>query len=244
MDQSELEERVQDEPEIEDGEPVKASDGEAVNCTLFSESWIKRHHEAIIALSAIGGFLTTLVLAAFTGFSLYEVKQQRDLAFKQFVISNRPLVTVFPKDEFQFKDDIAWMNWLIWLHSGYIRNLKYKAVVYRWPEIINSKQPKILIQSKTSNSLRHGRHKKVAFQTADTDLIEWIRNGIEEEKSEIHLYLKVQYEVPPELSLSGKTTSESVYDLFMWNKFTKQYENLKIEFREPLLKRLEELGAL
>ncbi len=54
------------------------------------QNWFSKRHSEIIAFAAIGSLIVTSILALLTYFSLAEVKRQRELTFKQFVLANRP----------------------------------------------------------------------------------------------------------------------------------------------------------
>jgi len=237
-----------DKPLIEETENEIESDGESANCKPFSESWINRHHKAIMAWSAIGGFITTLVLAIFAGLSLQKVKQQNDLAFKQFVIANHPSVRVYAEKGFEFDDSKAWMQWMAVNKGGYVQSLEFKSILLccGLNEIFDQASARVIVRTHMSGQLKKDEIKTVRHTVYDQDQISWIKSVFKDESKEKKavLYIQAKFNIPPELSLSGKSKSDTSYATLLWVSHTKSFENLPASYERKILNLINERGYL
>ena len=211
----------------------------------FSESWVNRHSKAIMAWAAIGGFLTTFILALIAYFSWEEIKLQRELAFKQFVIANAPSVRVYATKGFTFDNDIAWLEWDTANKGGYVKDLEFKALVLccGLSEISNQNLTKIIDRTHISERLNKDEIKTVRHTIYSKEEIDLLKKSIEKEKQVI-LYIQTKYTIPPELSFSGKPTQDKAYAVLLWVAHTKSFENLPAEYARNVIALIRDRGYL
>jgi len=219
--------------------------GQQQNCTPFSESWINRHHKAIMAWAAIGGFLTTFILAVIAYFSWDEVKMQRELAFKQFVVANAPSVRVYADKGFTFKDDKAWLQWNAVNKGGYVRDLEFKALVLccGLNQITDKKLTKVIARTHISNRLNKDEIKTIRHTITNKEEIALLKESLEKEKQVI-LYIQTKYTIPSELSLSRKPDKDTVYAVLLWVAHTKSFENLPADYARNVIGVTKSSGLL
>lgn len=91
------------------------------NRTLLSK-W----HNEILAFAAIGTLIVTGALAIITYCSLREVKKQRDLTYKQFVLANRPNVNIaFEGGGLRLGKKVAYIDWILSNNGGDVKDLLF-----------------------------------------------------------------------------------------------------------------------
>lgn len=246
MDQDEPKGPVHDEPMTTDVELEAPLKTDIANRMPFSESWINKHHRAVMAWSAIGGFLTTFVLAVIAYYSWFEVKEQRNLAFKQFVIENSPSVIVFPMGEFRVKEDMVWIYWGIRNDGGYITDIESQAILFccQAQLLNNPEKLHFISQKKFKDRLDRNRTHRITLSAEKPEELSWLKPMLTKGISELFLLLKVKYTIPPELSLSGKPTQDSTYGIFTWSPRREAFENVKVEWEETIINGLRNHGFL
>lgn len=169
------------------------------------EGWISRHSKVITAWTAIGSFITTAVLAIVAYLSWTEVQMQRDLVFKQFVVANAPSVRTYVAAGFQFDNDIAWMVWDASNKGGPVNDVVYKSVLMccGFNELLNLDATKLIIRTSLKDRLNKNERDKIKILVNDNDTIKWLKPFLEVKKDSLYLYVRAEYTIPPELSLTG-----------------------------------------
>ena len=111
------------------GKKVNGKDGN--DKPNFNSSFLSKRHNEIVALTAIGTLLVTTALSTITYFSLQEVKKQRDLTYKQFVMANRPNITIVPAGNgMKLEEKVGSIEWNISLKGGDIKDVKYQVILF------------------------------------------------------------------------------------------------------------------
>ena len=238
-------EQTQPKEQINTERKLDASSEYQKNCTPFSENWIKRHHKAIMAWSAIGGFLTTFILASIAYLSWEEVKMQRELAFKQFVIANAPSVRVYAKKGFTFENDTGWIQWHAVNKGGYVTDLEFKTLILCCGkvEISNPNTTKVIARTVISSRLNKEEIEIIRLTIINKEEIEWLKQAFENE-NQVIFYIQANYTIPHELSLSGEQTKDTVYAIKLWISHTKSFENLPANHTKDIMEIIRDRGYL
>jgi len=172
---------------------------------LPSKSWISRHSKAITAWTAIGSFITTAVLAIFAYCSWTEVREQRHLAFKQFVVANAPSVRTYVTNGFQFEGDVGWMVWEAANQGGPVHDIEFQSIVMCCgsDELRGADSTKLVIRTAKQHRLNRNESSKVKIMVRDKDTLRWLKSFVESKNYGLYLYVRAEYIIPSELSLNG-----------------------------------------
>jgi len=215
---------------------------------LPNESWLNRNSTAIIAFTAIGSFITTFVLAVIAFYSWNEVKIQRNLAFKQFVVANAPSVQtyVLPGERFQFDDDKGWLYWEVVNTGGPVYDLDNKAILlyFYWRDEIELDSTRLVIRTDKRDRLNRESKYQTAFVILEKNSLEWLKSEVDNQKDNFFLYVRVEYTIPAELRLDGKPTRDVSFRLVGWNPHTKDFRNVRSDLEDYILQKINEQDYL
>ena len=213
---------------------------------LPSKSWISRHSKAITAWTAIGSFITTAVLATLAYCSWTEVRMQRDLAFKQFVVANAPSVRAYVTTGFQFEGDIGWLVWHVNNQGGPVHDVKSKSILLCCgiDELQKVDTTKLVIRSGLKDRLLRNEILTSKIILKDNETIKWLKPFVEGKQPGLYLYIRAEYIIPSELSLDGKEKRDATYRLFGWHPYKNHFEGVKTQYETFFLRLLEERGYL
>jgi hypothetical protein len=212
----------------------------------LNQSWVSRHSKAITAWTAVGSFVTTAVLATLAYFSWTEVRMQRNLAFKQFVVANAPSVRTYVTTGFQFEGDIGWLVWYIENQGGPVHNVKMNSILLccGMDELKKTDTTKLVIRSGLYHRLIREERFKMKIIVRDNETIKWLKPFVEGKKPGLYLYVRAEYTIPPELSLDGKEKRDATYRLVGWHPYKNIFEGVKPQYEKFFLRLIEERGYL
>ncbi len=209
------------------------------------EGWLSRHSKAITAWTAIGSFITTAVLAVFAYYSLSEVRKQRELAFKQFVVANAPSVQTYAAEGFRFEKDYAVMIWRVVNKGGPVNDVVYKSLVVCCSDDMKEvSDSKVILRSPHVDRLNRTEASLVKILVVNDGTTKWLKDPLEGKKDRLFLYIQTEYTIPPELSIAGKERRERTYRLCVWDPRRNGFEDTKPEYEKLLLRLIEERGYL
>lgn len=213
---------------------------------LSKEGWINRHSKAITAWTAIGSFITTAVLATFAYLSWTEVQMQRGLTYKQFVVANAPSVRAYVTKGFQFDNDIGWMVWKASNQGGPVNDVIYKSIILCCGsgELQAVDTTKLIVRTALQQKLSRNENAQVKILVKDNDTIKWLKPFLDGKKYGLYLFVRAEYTIPPELSLTGKEKKDSTYRLSTWEPYKKSFEGVKPQYEKIILRLIEERGYL
>lgn len=211
-----------------------------------NQSWTTRHSKAITAWTAIASFVTTAVLATLAYFSWTEVRMQRNLAFKQFVVANAPSVRTYVTTGFQFEGDIGWLVWYIDNQGGPVHDVKFKSILLCCgiDELQKVDTTKLVIRSGLKDRLLRNEIAMSKIIVKDNETIQWLKPFVEGKKVGLYLYIRAEYIIPSELSLDGKEKRDATYRLFGWHPYKNWFEGVKPQYEKFFLRLLEDRGYL
>ena len=215
--------------------------------TIKKNSWINQHHNAVMAMIAIGSLITTVVLALFAYGSLNAVKKQHGLAFKQFVITNTPSIKLYVDKPFSFINNSAWMMLKAVNTGGYIKGLKTKTVLLccGLEEISQPDLIKVIVKSSNSPyGLLRNESGTVRVTVKNQDELAWLKTAVENSDEELMLYLHATYTIPPVLSLTGEPKKASTYLLLTWISSAKRFEVVSSAHEKRILGVIHDGGYL
>ena len=204
------------------------------------ESWLSRHTKAIIALTAIGSFITTTVLAIIAYLSWTEIQLQRDLAFKQFVVANAPSVRTYATTGFNFSENAGWMTWKSANEGGPVKDFIYKTIIFccAVEEIKNPETTKVIARTALQDRLRRNENATVKVLVKEKETLSWLRSFIEGNKYGLYLYISAAYTIPPELSLTKMEEKDKTYRMLIWEPYKKSFEGVKPEYEKMFIEML------
>lgn len=207
-----------------------------------SESWINRNSKAITALTAIGSLITTAVLAIFAYFSWSEVQEQRNLAFKQFVLANAPSVRIYVDKGFKFEGDVAWMVWRAENRGGPVHDVEFKSILMCCGHTEEGRVnlTKFVIRTSKSHRLNRMEMSLIKVLIHDKDTLRWLKSFVGKKSYGLYLYVRAEYKIPSEISLSGQETRDSTYRLAGWEPYKGLFESVKPQYEKMILKLIEE----
>ncbi len=208
------------------------------------DSFSKRHSK-IIAYSALGSFLVTAVLATLTGLSLKEVKQQRELSYRQFVMANRPNIEIFvSKDGLILNDNASYVDWSVKNSGGDIEDVSYLCTLF---DVKETREKGVTIEGFYEfNTSRKNQNKGTTLSLKSPIEVEEnlkriknIKSG-DKTKNVLLLYLKADYKIPAELTIDKISRKDSRFNLHVWSEDHNRFEDLSITLFDLLVKKIGE----
>lgn len=208
---------------------------------LHFKKWINRNAQTIIALAALGSFLTTVVLALFAYLSWTTVQNQIDLAFKQFAIANAPSVRVYATDRLQVEENFAKTSWKAENLGGPIEKVKYKSILFScdFDEKGNANLGNFIIRSTIKDKLERNETQTFHILTQNPDRIKWLKARIKDTNYGIYLYVCTDYFIPEEINVTGMEMEKNTYRLVRWDSFRVTFINVKPSMEKKILASLE-----
>lgn len=209
---------------------------------LQNESWLNRNSTTIIAFTAIGSLITTIVLTIFAFYSWNEVKMQRNLAFKQFIVTNAPAVRVYVPTGFKFDDEKGYLYWKVVNNGGPVYDLKLKSILLRcnWRYASELDSTRLVIRTNRKDRLNRNENTKFMLLISEKNSLDWLKSEVESNKDDLFLYVRAEYTIPAELSLDGKPTRDITFRLVVWNPPTKNFHNVKSELEDYILQKIDD----
>ncbi len=198
-----------------------------------------RNGSAIQAISAAISVLVTIALACFAYSSWREVKKQRELSFKQFVVANLPsvMITALPKPT--ITDSKFLYTWRVVNLGGPVRNISLHIIMLGINFDGQGKiqgEPNIVIRTSTLPSLIK-EFADVSSYTQSKESLNWIREIMDSDISNKHLVLafKVFYDIPEELTFDNKSKHDSKERVVVWDKAIDSFTDIKVTSYEMVL---------
>ena len=107
-------------------------DAKEASTNRNGNNFFSRNSSAIQAICALATVLITICLAVFAYFSLERVKEQNELAFKQFVVANLPSISILAgSTKPEISDDKFMLVWQVMNLGGPV-NLKQESRQFFW----------------------------------------------------------------------------------------------------------------
>jgi len=211
----------------------------------YNRTYLSKWHNEIIALTAIGTLIVTGVLALFTYRSLKEVKKQRDLTYKQFVMANRPNVNIgFEGSGLRLNEKIGYIDWLLGNKGGDVEDLIYQSILFHMKSEGKSDYSinELYVRNIRQKHLNSGTRKSIHNQIEDVKTLEIINEilGMDKRKNILGLYIRVEYTIPAELTVDGTPRKDSQFQIFAWDVIDKRFEDLKMSYFEAMVEKISE----
>ena len=211
----------------------------------FNSTYLSKWHNEIIALTAIGTLIVTGVLAFITYRSLKEVKKQRDLTYKQFVMANRPNVNIgFEGSGLRLKEKIGYIDWKIGNNGGDVEDLRYQSILFH-----------VKSEGKSDYSINEFYVRNIGKKHLNRGVISSIHNRIEDIKTlkkineildmdqrrnRLGLYIRVDYTIPAELTVDRIPRKDSQFQLVAWDVIDKRFASVKMSYFEKIVEKISE----
>ena len=105
------------------------------------KNWFARYSVEIQAISMVVTVIVTSLLAYYAFKSWEEVKKQREIAHKQFVVANEPSVRMYIDGKFTLKEQYGWMTWSLLNVGGPVYDVLTKSIIiyYNVPDSTEAK---------------------------------------------------------------------------------------------------------
>ena len=78
----------------------------------------------------------------------------------------------------------------------------------------------------------------------DKDELAWLEPAFRQTQNKVALYVEVEYNVPPELSLTAKEYRENIYDVFTWDSNLSSFKIIPDNFEMKMKDRIQEVKLL
>ncbi|NQT70214.1 MAG: hypothetical protein HQ552_11600 [Desulfobacteraceae bacterium] len=211
----------------------------------YTRTYLSKWPNRIIALTAIGTLIVTGVLAFFTYRSLDEVKKQRDLTYKQFVMANRPNVNMgFEGSGLRLNEKIGYIDWRIANGGGDVEDLIYRTILFHIKSESKSDYSinEFYVRNMQQKYLNRGTRKSIHSPIEDVKTLKKINDilAMDKRTNGLGVYIRVEYTIPAELTLDGIPRKDSRFQILIWNKIDKRFENVKMSFFERMVEKISE----
>lgn len=208
-----------------------------------SRTILSTWHNEIIALTAIGSLIVTGVLAIITYSSLKEVKSQRELTYKQFVMANRPNVNIgFERSGLRLNDKIGYIDWQIGNKGGDVEDLIYQCVLFHMKGKGKSdfSIEEFYVRNIKQKHLNNDTKKSIHNQIEDAHTLKKINDILAMDKrfNILGLFIRIEYTIPAELTLDGKPRKDSRYQIFAWDVIDKRFEDVKVSYFNDITEKI------
>ena len=206
---------------------------------------LSRWPNRIIALTAIGTLIVTCALAFFTYRSLDEVKKQRNLTYKQFVMANRPNVNIGLGSQgggLKLNKKIGYIEWRIGNDGGDVQDLRYKTVLFHMKSESKSDLSidEFYVRNLRQKNLNKGTRNLIRNSIQDVKTLRKITEilAMDERSDRIGLYIRVEYTIPAELTVDGAPRKDNRFFILAWSKTRNSFELVKPAFFEIITQKL------
>jgi len=205
--------------------------------------YIAKEYKTEIELGiAILSALITLTLVGVTCSQLNETKYQRELAHRQFVLANHPSISINANEQLELKENMATFKWEMINSGGTVKNIKTKCIL-----LIQDNKEKSIYHSQMrqhyiyrldrGHYLHHSR-----FENPDT--INFLKNVFEKGDSTLIIYLRSDFEIPPEITVNKIAQNDHFIKIFVWIKKVGRFEGVTEESFKSVSSYVEEKGYL
>jgi hypothetical protein len=209
------------------------------------EGWIIRHSQAVVAFTALGSLITTFFLALFAYESLKEVKTQRNLASRQFIIANAPSVRTYVTKGFEFSDDQGWMIWEAVNKGGPVHEVEFKSIVLCCGnDIKNQESTNLVVRTIKRHRLNRDEKFLIRIGVKRLETLTWLKDAVEGNSSGLFVYVHAKYTIPEALSLKGRAEEDTTYTIVTWIPATNRFENTTPQTQAAILQLIDERGYL
>ena len=211
----------------------------------YNRTYLSKWHNEIIALTAIGTLIVTGVLALITYHSLKEVKKQRDLTYKQFVMANRPNVNIgFEGSGLRLTEKIGYIDWQLGNEGGDVEDLIYQCVLFHMKSVGKSDYSinEFYVRNIRQKHLNNGTRKSIHNQIEEARTLTKIKDILvmDKRKNILGLYIRVEYTIPAELTVDGKPRKDSRFQIFAWDVIDKRFEDVKMSYFDEMVEKISE----
>lgn len=205
----------------------------------------------IILATTVVSCGATVFMALFAYCSLQEVQRQREITFKQFAIANRPSIAVTIVEKgLRANENIGFIDWKMKNAGGDVQDLEYRCILFKMirdksnpsnynVETIFSSSSSEKFQSKQTGMIHNTEIKDKKILLIINSLINRY-----DRINYLGFYLRVDYTVPPELSVDGNKKLEFRDALLVWDHDDKKFEMMKTELFRNIYVQIVESGAL
>ncbi len=213
------------------------------NKTNSSPTILSKWKNEIIALTAIGSLTVTVILVIITSLSLGEVKRQRDLTYKQFVMANRPNVNIgFEGSGLRFTKDIIYIDWLIANDGGSVKDLMYQSILFHMKSVSKTDYSieEFYVRNMQQKNLNRGTRKSIHNEIVNRKTIKQIENilSLDKRTNIIGLYLRVEYNIPAELTIDGIQRKDSLFQIFAWDVIDNRFEDVRMSYFNKIVNKI------
>ncbi len=213
------------------------------------KNWFIKRHNEIIAFAALGSLFITAVLAILTYFSLAEVKNQRELTLRQFVLANRPNISITMINKGLIIDnEVGFVEWKLKNEGGDVQDLRYKCILLklRRKEGDNYSVSEFFVRSSADKYLNKLTHIQFKNEIKNKSTLNTIKELTEiyNKIDYLGVYLGVDYSIPSDLSIDGIERRDNRYTILVWDYDSHGFELLKTELFESVERQLNENNVL
>lgn len=227
-------------------EEIKTSDSDK------PKSRIARYAAEIQAFSLVASVFITLVSVAITGLLAYyayksweEVKQQREIAHKQFVVATEPSLRIYIKDQFHIKDDYAYTKWDLTNTGGPVRDIVTKTIVifYKASPPNNEPSKKVTHNAGQIGRLNRSMTFHIYISTQKPEVLTWIKEAVKT-SNQLFVYAQADFVIPEELTLDGIAKKDKLFKIEKWAHQYNKFIGVSHREQDKIIKFIKEKGFL
>ena len=180
----------------------------------------------------------TAILAFITYQSLSAVTDQQTLSYRQFVLANQPSVRayLYPNGPVEFKDDKVIFNWVVTNKGGYVQDLTYQTAIMAFNIGSEDQEPQFKIRKEkfakrtfVKDRLERDEIAQNYWATGGEFGENWVKDALEDKMLFTCISFRVQYSIPPELTVDGVGRQEHRFIFYRWNPTLKRLYNAEGE---------------
>jgi hypothetical protein len=232
---------------------IKDDNGESGNSDEKSNEDSRSNHtklskwpNRIKILTSVGTLIVTGVLALITYCHLDEVKRQRELTYKRFVMANRPNLNFFRKGPIlELKDQTGFIRWRVDNTGGDVEDVKFQSMLF----YITLKKNKpdfsikaFYVRNIRIGNLNKGAGKEIDNRVEDINTLNKIKKIIasDQSKERLGLYLRVEYTIPAELTVGGMPEKDSRFQIMSWNVIHNSFKDIPPKYYDRVTEKIIE----
>lgn len=222
-----------------------ADQPEMIRHADYKPSRLVRYSAAIQAFASVAMLIVTIAMVIIAGYSWNEVRMQRELNYRQFVIANAPSVRIDPPvQEFTFKDDYAYFNWLTINEGGPVYNPEYRGILLCCLLGSNPRLETAVLGKVKKSRLNRNRQYNATFHVRKKEKIQLLKAAVKDKNKRLYFYAQVKYSVPAELTLDRRSKQETIHNLFFWNVLVNKWHDIRPAEQEAVIRLIEKKGYL
>jgi hypothetical protein len=207
--------------------------------------WLGKNSTQIQGISIALTVIVTCFLAFYAFRSWNELKRQRELAHKQFVIANEPSIEIYINNKFEFKDEIGFIIWDLVNYGGPVQDILTKTVIIYFDksDLKNARIIGAINRQNKRDRLIRNMKMDVYSTIYKPATIEWLKEAIKT-SDQLFIYAQAEFNIPEELTLSGTRKYDKTFKIERWVQGYQKFVNVNPDDYDTIISLIKEKGLL